>query len=494
MLKVSFAAHRPDGAYALAIPVWSEDMVSERLVGFPEPARTLAARAADAQRFERELAAIAETFVDDGGVARRVLLVGLGGKRDDEAIYERVGGALTARLLTSGETKLVIDLTGLNFDGETATRLGFGAAARSWRHDVYRTRLGRKQKPTLEEVIIVGGGSDAADLWSDRAALLEGINLTRNLVTEPANILYPESFVARCREALEGLGVEIEVLDRAAMAKLGMNALLGVAQGSEKEPRLLAMRWRGAADPAATPVVLVGKGITFDTGGISIKPAQGMEAMKWDMGGAGAVAGAMLTLAGRKAKANVVGVCALAENMPDGKAQRPGDIVTSMSGQTIEVINTDAEGRLVLCDTLTWVQREYQPKIVVDLATLTGAIIISLGHEYAGMFSNDDGLSASLAAAGMATGDKLWRMPLGEAYDKIMDSPVADMKNSAVREGGSITAACFLQRFVEPDVKWAHLDIAGMVWAEKPAHLYDKGATGFGVALLDRFIAENHEA
>jgi len=494
VLKVSFASQRPDGAYALAIPAWSEDMVSERLAGFPEPARTLAARAADAQRFERELAAIAETFVDDGGMARRVLLVGLGGKRDDEAIYERVGGALTAKLLTSGETKLVIDLTGLNFDGETATRIGFGAAARSCAHAPPPPRLGRKQKPTLEEVIIVGGGADAADLWSDRAALLDGINLTRNLVTEPANVIYPESFVARCREELEGLGVEIEVLDRAAMAKLGMNALLGVAQGSENEPRLLAMRWRGAADPDATPVVLVGEGITLDTGGISIKPAQGMEAMKWDMGGAGAVAGAMRTLAGRKAKANVVGVCALAENMPDGRAQRPGDIVASMSGQTIEVINTDAEGRLVLCDALTWAQREYQPKVVVDLATLTGAIIISLGHEYAGMFSNDDGLSASLASAGMETGDKLWRMPVGEAYDKIMDSPVADMKNSASREGGSITAACFLQRFVEPGVKWAHLDIAGMVWAEKPGHLYDKGATGFGVALLDRFIAENHEA
>ncbi len=494
MLKVSFAAQRPDGAYALAIPAWSEDMVSERLAGFPEPARTLAARAADAQRFERELAAIAETFVDDGGIARRVLLVGLGGKRDDEAIYEKIGGALTARLLTSGETKLVIDLTGLNFDGATAARIGFGAAARSWRHDHYRTRLGRKQKPTLEEVVIVGGGADSAELWSDRAALLDGINLTRNLVTEPANVIYPESFVARCREELEPLGVEFEVLDRDAMAKLGMGALLGVAQGSENPPRLLAMRWRGGADRDSAPVVLIGKGITFDTGGISIKPAQGMEAMKWDMGGAGAVAGAMRTLAGRKAKANVVGVCALAENMPDGRAQRPGDIVTSLSGQTIEVINTDAEGRLVLCDALTWAQREYQPEVVVDLATLTGAIIISLGHEYAGMFSNDDGLSASLADAGMATGDKLWRMPVGEAYDKIMDSPVADMKNSASREGGSITAACFLQRFVEPGVKWAHLDIAGMVWAEKPAHLYDKGATGFGVALLDRFIAENHEA
>jgi leucyl aminopeptidase len=493
VLKVSFADRRPEGAYALAIPAWSEDMISERLSGFAEPARTLAARAADAQRFERELATIAETFVDEDGLARRVLLAGLGGKRDDEAIYERVGGALTARLLTSGETRLVVDLSGLGLEGKPAVRMAFGAAARSWRHDRYRTRLGRKQKPTLEDVVIIGGGADAEQLWAHQAALLDGLDLTRTLVTEPSNIVYPETFIARCREALEPLGVQFEILDRSAMEALGMGALLGVGQGSERPPYLVAMRWSGAADPQATPVVLIGKGITFDTGGISIKPALGMEAMKWDMGGAGAVAGAMRALAGRKAKVNVVGVCALAENMPDGKAQRPGDVVTSMSGQTVEVINTDAEGRLVLCDAMTWAQRQYKPQVMVDLATLTGAMIVSLGHEYGGMFSNDDGLAAALAAAGQATGDRLWRMPLGEAYDKLMDSPIADMKNSGPREGGSITAACFLQRFVDPGVKWAHLDIAGMVWADKPGHLFDKGATGYGVALLDRYVAENHE-
>ncbi|HEY0325223.1 MAG TPA: leucyl aminopeptidase [Allosphingosinicella sp.] len=493
MLKVSFAATRPEGAYALAIPAWSEDMISERLAGFAEPARTLAARAADAQRFERELAAIAETFIDDDGTARRVLLVGLGGRSDDAAIYERAGGALTARLLTSGETKLVVDVTGLDLDARAAAGLAFGVAARSWRYDKYRTKLGRKQKPTLAELVVVGAGDGIDEAWAHCAAVLDGLDFTRTLVSEPANILYPESFVARCREVMEPLGVEIEVLDEAAMAKLGMGALLGVGQGSENRPQLLAMRWNGGADKNAAPVVFIGKGITFDTGGISIKPAQGMESMKWDMGGAGAVAGAMCALATRKAKANVVGISALAENMPDGKAQRPGDVVTSMSGQTLEVINTDAEGRLVLCDAMTWAQRTYKPQVMVDLATLTGAMIISLGHEYGGMFSNDDGLAGQLADAGMATGDRLWRMPLGEAYDKIMDSQIADMKNSASREGGSITAACFLQRFVEPGVKWAHLDIAGMVWAEKPGHLYDKGATGYGVALLDRFVADNFE-
>jgi len=487
VIKVSFAARRPQGAYALAIPVRSEDMLHERLAGLDERARTLAVRSAEAQRFERELGAIAETFVDEGEQARRLLLVGYGAKQDEVAAHERVGGALTARLLTSGETRLVIDASG--FDGRSAARLAFGAAARSWRHDVYRTRLGRKQKPTLEEMVVVGADEGAAAEWAHEQAVLEGLDLARVLVSDPPNIIYPESFVERCREALDGLGVDIDVLDEKAMKKLGMGALLGVAQGSARPPRLLAMRWNGAGKGVPT-VAFVGKGITFDTGGISIKPALGMEAMKWDMGGAGAVAGAIRALAARQARANVVGVCVLAENMPDGNAQRPGDIVASMSGQTIEVINTDAEGRLVLADAMTWVQREHKPAVMIDLATLTGAMIVSLGHEHAGLFANDDGLADQLLAAGRASGDKLWRLPMGEAYDKIMDSPIADMKNSAGRDAGSITAACFLGRFVEEGVKWAHLDVAGMVWSDKASHLHDKGATGFGVALLDRYVAD----
>ena len=489
MIKVTFAASRPEGAYALAVPVRSDEMVADRLAGLDAAARALAARAAEAQRFERETGAIAESFVEEGGAVRRLLLVGLGAQRDDEAVCEKAGGALTGRLLTSGETRLVVDLTGSDLGAEEAARLAFGAAARSWRYDHYRTKLNRKQKPTLEEIVIVGAAGSA---WASKAALLEGLDLARSLVTEPANIVYPESFVARARDALEGLGVEFEVLDEQEMAKLGMGALLGVAQGSVRPPRLLAMRWNGGK-AGARPVVFVGKGITFDTGGISIKPALGMESMKWDMGGAGAVTGMMKAVAARKAKVNVVGICALAENMPDGNAQRPGDVVTSLSGQTIEVINTDAEGRLVLADAMTWAQRQYKPEVMIDLATLTGAMIISLGHEYGGMFANDDGLAGGLEAAGKATGDKLWRLPMNDEYNKIMDSQIADMKNSASREGGSITAACFLGRFVEEGVKWAHLDIAGMVWADKASHLYDKGATGYGVALLDRYLADNHE-
>jgi leucyl aminopeptidase len=491
-MKISFASQRPAGAYALAVPVASEDMIADRLAGLDSGSRALAARAAEAQRFEREAGSVVEAFVAEGDSARRLLLVGLGDRRQDDSLFEKVGGALVAKLLTSGETRLVIDLTGLGLDGEAAARIGLGPAARSWRFDPYRTKLPKKQKPTLEDVVIVGAGDGADQAWARRRALLDGLSLTRELVTEPANIIYPESFVERCRKRLEPSGIEFQVLDEKQMGELGMGALLGVAQGSVRPPRLLVMRWNGGK-PGARPVVFVGKGITFDTGGISIKPALGMEAMKWDMGGAGAVAGAMAAIAGRRANANVVGICALAENMPDGNAQRPGDVVTSLSGQTIEVINTDAEGRLVLSDALTWAQRQFKPEVIVDLATLTGAMIIALGHEYGGLFSNDDGLAAQLTAAGTATGDKLWRMPLGDPYDKLIESPIADMKNVGPREGGSITAAVFLQRFIESGVKWAHLDIAGMAWADKASHLYDKGATGFGVALLDRFVAENHE-
>jgi len=297
--------------------------------------------------------------------------------------------------------------------------------------------------------------------------------------------------VERCQHLSE-LGVEIMVLDKAQMTELGMGALLGVAQGSVREGRILAMRWNGK-DGDTTDLAFVGKGVTFDTGGISIKPAAGMEDMKWDMGGAGAVAGAMKALALRKAKANVVGVCGLVENMPDGNAQRPGDVVTSMSGQTIEIINTDAEGRLVLCDTLTWTQQTFKPKTIVDLATLTGAMIIALGNEHGGLFANDDGLAEELLAAGRASGDQLWRFPLGDAYNKLIDSPIADVKNAGPRGAGSITAAQFLQRFIDDGVRWAHLDIAGMVWADKPGTTFDKGATGFGVRLLDRFVRDNFE-
>jgi leucyl aminopeptidase len=416
--------------------------------------------------------------------------VGTGTGTSPREAAEKLGGTAAARLQTSGERKAVVDLTGLGYDADAAARVGLGAALRSWRYDRYRTKLKDNQKPTLDEIVIVGGDSGAAKRYEQRwAPVVDGVSLTRELVTEPANIIYPETFVERVRAALKSSGVEIEVLDRAAMEKLGMGALLGVAQGSIREARLLILKWSGGGK-GGQPVAFVGKGVTFDTGGISIKPAAGMEAMKWDMGGAGAVVGALKALALRKAKANIVGICGLVENMPSGSAQRPGDVVTTMSGQTVEVINTDAEGRLVLADAVTYVQRNFKPSTIVDLATLTGAILISLGHEWAGLFSNNDELAGKLHQAGEESGDRLWRMPLGEPFDRLIDSPIADMKNVGPREGGSITAAQFIQRFVENGVKWAHVDMAGKAWTDKAGPTCDKGATGFGVRLLDQYVAD----
>ncbi|MBK5263694.1 MAG: leucyl aminopeptidase, partial [Alphaproteobacteria bacterium] len=323
-------------------------------------------------------------------------------------------------------------------------------------------------------------------------AIAHGMQLAKDLGNLPANVCTPTYLAEQARELAKRYRMKVQVLERDDMEKLGMGSLLSVARGSVQPPKLITLEYRGGAK-RSKPVALVGKGVTFDTGGISIKPAAGMEDMKWDMGGAGAVAGMMKALAGRKAKAHVVGVCGLVENMPGGNAQRPGDIVTSMSGQTIEVINTDAEGRLVLCDAMHWAQKTYSPEILVDLATLTGAIIISLGSEHGGLFSNDDGLAEGLLAAGKAAGDPLWRFPLSDAYNKLIDSPIADMKNVGARGAGSITAAQFLQRFVESGVKWAHLDIAGMVWADKPGATWDKGATGYGVRLLNQFVTDRLE-
>ena len=488
-MKIAFAASRPAGDFALVIPSAGGKRPAAGSLGDKAKVEAALKR----HRFEGDAGSAVELFVEAGGSPQRLLVVGIGSDTSPADAAEKLGGTAAARLLTSGETEAVIDLTGLDFDADAAARVALAAALRSWRYDRYRTKLKEKQKPTLKTVTIVGGGEGAAKRWTDRwQPVLEGVDLTRGLVTEPANVIYPESFVERCRE-LTKLGIEMEVLTGEQMKKLGMGALLGVAQGSVREPRLLVLRWNGGK-PGVPPVAFVGKGVTFDTGGISIKPAAGMEAMKWDMGGAGAVVGAFKALALRKAKANLVGICGLVENMPGGNAQRPGDVVTSMSGQTIEVINTDAEGRLVLADALTYVQRNYKPTTIIDLATLTGAILVSLGHEFGGLFTPDDKLADALLEAARESGDKLWRMPLGESFDRLIDSQIADVKNVGPREGGSITAAEFIHRFVDEGVKWAHLDIAGMAWADKAATTYDKGATGFGVRLLDQYVADTLES
>ena len=327
---------------------------------------------------------------------------------------------------------------------------------------------------------------------NEKVKNLNGIFLTRDLVSEPANILYPQKFVEYCK-VLKNVGIELQIFDEKRLRSLGMNALLGVAQGSVRPARVMIMQWNGNKNKKKQPIAFIGKGVTFDTGGISIKPSSGMEDMKWDMGGAGVVAGLMYTLALRKAKANVIGAVGLVENMPDGNAQRPGDIVKSLSGQTIEVLNTDAEGRLVLADVLWYINKKFKPKIMIDLATLTGAIIVALGERYAGLFSNDDDLAKKILEASKKTDELVWQMPMDDEFDKLLNCPVADMKNiTGTRGAGSITAAQFLKRFVGK-TSWAHLDIAGVTWSKKGTNLARPGGTGFGVRLLDEFVKDNYE-
>ncbi|HYG91444.1 MAG TPA: leucyl aminopeptidase [Azospirillum sp.] len=431
--------------------------------------------------------------------ADRVLLVGLGKAEEITALtLQAAGGGIVAALDKAGETEVsvLIEVPEGNAlkAADMAAEVAFGARLRSYRFDRYRTKDKKDQKPTLKKVTLLTDEAEAAKRAFARLdKVADGVLFARDLVSEPANVVYPETLAERCGE-LTALGIEVEVLDQKKLKKLGMNALLGVAQGSVREPRVVVMRWNGNPDASdRRPVAFVGKGVTFDSGGISIKPAAGMEEMKWDMAGSAVVIGTMMALAGRKAKVNAVGVIGLVENMPSGAAQRPGDIVTSLSGQTIEVINTDAEGRLVLADCLWYTQDTFKPRLMVDLATLTGAIIIALGHEHAGLFSNNDDLAGALTSAGKTVGEPLWRMPLGDAYDKDINTDAADMKNTGSgRAAGSITGAQFLQRFVN-DVAWAHLDIAGVAWSKKDSAVVPKGATAFGVRLLDRFVADFHE-
>jgi leucyl aminopeptidase len=448
-------------------------------------------RALGASTFKGEAKQMLEIVAPAGVPLTRILLVGLG-KKFAELDQENLGGRVFARLNGVGERQAAISVdTGADDLPQAAARIAYGALLRSYRFEKYRTKKKKPEKPSTERITVtVKGAAKARRVFAPFAKLADGVFFTRDLVSEPPNNLYPASFAREARK-LAKLGVKVEVLGEKQMAKLGMGALLGVGQGSKRESKLVVMQWQGAA-PSKKPIAFVGKGVTFDTGGISLKPPGGMADMKWDMGGAGTVAGLMRALAGRKAKANVVGIIGLVENMPGGNAQRPGDIVKAMSGQTVEILNTDAEGRLVLADALWYCQKRFKPSFIVDLATLTGAIIVTLGHEYAGLFSNDDRLSENLFASGETAGEKVWRMPLGDAYNKMLDSDIADIKNIGGRDAGSITAAQFLQRFVN-DVPWAHLDIAGMAWSGKDADTVPKGGTGFGVRLLDRLVLDHYE-
>ncbi len=455
-------------------------------------------RAMKAGQFKGDSGQYIGLVAPSGTRLSKVILYGVGKKPENlsSKAFEEIGGRLSARLAADGvkaATVLVEPVKGSALtEQEAAAALGLGALLRSYRFHLYKTKGKGAFKPSLSKLTIATGDPAAArKLFRPLHQIADGVFVTRNLVSEPANILFPGEFANRAKHLTE-LGVKVEILGEKQMKELGMGALLGVGQGSAHESKLVTMVWNGAKDPKARPVAFVGKGVTFDTGGISIKPAAGMEQMKWDMGGAGAVMGLMHALAARKAKTNVVGVIGLVENMPSSTAQRPGDVVTSLSGQTIEVINTDAEGRLVLADALWYTQDTFKPQLIIDLATLTGAILVSLGQEYAGLFSNNDELADRLLAAGDSVGEKLWRMPMGPVFDKMINSQIADMKNVGGRYAGSTTAAQFLKRFIR-NVPWAHLDIAGMAWSEKDRPTVPKGGAGYGVRLLDRLIADYYE-
>ena len=450
------------------------------------------------ERFEGDKGQTVEVLAPAGTRLSRIVLIGLGKAEElDQKAAEAIGGNFARRIGSTGETKasLALDVAkATKVDVvKLAARAGFGARLGTYRFDTYRTKEKPEKKPSLVQLVVLSEDrAQAQQRFRALDTLAESVFFTRDLVTEPPNILYPRTLADRAA-SLAKLGVKIEVLNGAKLAKLSMGSLLGVAQGSANEPYVVVMQWIGARNANAAPVALIGKGVTFDSGGLSLKAPAGMEEMKFDMAGSAAVIGTMRALAARKAKVNAVGVVGLVENMPSSKAQRPGDVVTSMSGQTIEVLNTDAEGRLVLADILWYAKERFKPQAMINLATLTGAIIVALGHHHAGLFSNDDELAAKLTAAGEVEGERLWRMPMGDDYDKDIDSDIADMKNIGGKGGGSIIGAQFLKRFVG-DTPWAHLDIAGTAWLHKDSATVPKGATGFGVRLLNRYIADTFEA
>jgi leucyl aminopeptidase len=463
--------------------------VSARFAALPD----LVARAAAAERFKgKAQSGLVITAPHDLGAVERLIVVGLGAESERAKHDWRLTGGFLAGKVGGRSATVVAEIPGLDAPVDAIAEMALGARLRAYKFDRYKTK--KKDADEDRATRITFAVADPAALREAdkaRAGLAQGVNLARDLVNEPPNILFPMEFARRAEE-LKAVGVEVEVLDEPALERIGMRALLAVGQGSGHESCVVVMRWNGGAKDKA-PVAFLGKGVCFDSGGISIKPSSGMEDMKGDMAGAACVVGLMHALASRGAKANVVGVIGLTENMPDGEAQRPGDIITTLSGQTVEMVNSDAEGRLVLGDVLWYVQDRFKPAFMVDLATLTGAIIVALANEHAGLFSNDDQLAARLTEAGLATGERVWRMPLAPEYDKLIDSKFADMKNTGGRHGGSITAAQFLLRYVR-DVPWAHLDIAGTGMSAPQSEINKSWGSGWGVRLLDRLVRDHYES
>ena len=494
--QISFVEQAPARADVLVV-LTDESLRFGRVAArVLEPAKELIVRAGKADGFKGKKSKLLDLAGPGGLKADRLIVLGIGKRKDLKSFdWLKFGGVVMGRIPASAKIAgIVLDLADGKISADEAADFALGMKLRAYRFDRYKTKKKEdddKDKPSRAAISIATvGAASARKAWISREAIGDGVIKARDLVNEPPNVLFPVEFARRASE-LKKLGVGIEVLDVAAMKKLGMNALLGVGQGSEHESRVVIMRWNGGKK-SEEPVAVIGKGVCFDTGGISIKPAASMEDMKGDMAGAACVVGLMHALASRKAKVNVVGAIGLVENMPDGRAQRPGDIVKSMSGQTIEIINTDAEGRLVLADMLWYVKENHKPKWMIDLATLTGAILVSLAQEYAGLFSNDDRLSKRLIDAGNETGERVWRMPMGPEFDKMIDSKFADMKNTGSRYGGSSTAAQFLKRFVDK-TPWVHLDVAGTAMGVQPSEINQSWGPGWGVRLLDKLIAEHYE-
>ncbi len=437
------------------------------------------------------------TTTDSDGQVKHLIIVGIGKETHLKPYQlEEIGGKIYAGAKATKATTIGIainnSIAGLA-PHKVASLLGSGSLQAAYKFDKYQTKQPKKIAPQTFN-ILVDNEQAANKTFANQESIVRGIYLARDLINAPANILSPVSYAKQIKEKLTPLGVDVTIINEQEMHKLGMNAMLGVSQGSTQEAQLVVMKYN-KAPTQSQPICFVGKGVTFDAGGISIKPSANMGEMKYDMSGSAAVVGALKTLALRKAKANVIGIVGLVENMPGGNAQRPGDVITTMSGQTVEVLNTDAEGRLVLCDCITYLQKNFEPACIVDLATLTGAILIALAHTYAGCFANDEDLAQKLIKASLSTNEKLWRMPLHKDYDKMLTSPIADIANIGnKRYAGSATAAHFIGRFIKDGIKWAHLDIAGVAWDKEGKNpICPKGAVGFGVKLLNKFVQDNYE-
>ncbi|WP_105402925.1 leucyl aminopeptidase [Neorhizobium sp. T7_12] len=455
----------------------------------------IVSRAAEIAKFSGKSMSTLDIIAPQGSPADRLVVLGLG-KAEALTAYDwlKAGGIAASTVKSMTRVAIFTDVPGLAVGSAELAGFVLGMLLRAYSFDTYKTKKGDdedKAPKTVKVTIVTAEPAAAKKAFAESEAIAGGVLLARELVNLPPNVLGPVEFADKAKE-LEKLGVEVEILTEKEMKKLGMGALLGVAQGSVRPPRLAIMQWKGGK-PKDAPVAFIGKGVVFDTGGISIKPGAGMEDMKGDMGGAAAVIGLMHTLGARKAKVNAIGILGLVENMPDGNAQRPGDIVTTMSGQTIEIINTDAEGRLVLADALHYCNDRFKPRFMINLATLTGAILVALGNLQAGLFSNDDTLAGQLTGVGDVTGERLWRMPLGKEYDKLIDSKFADMKNTGGRNAGSITAAQLLKRFVG-ETPWAHLDIAGTAMNSPSSEINQSWGSGYGVRLLDELVRAHYES